>query len=431
MSHRTIYQPPPTDAVSPTRTSAAQPLIFQFVLVVVGTAAVAIPVGPLSLLTAIGLVLLPVTAKYFRTRQFTTLRRLMWLWVTIILAATVVHFDVWRATLGAVIYPIAITLIVLLLRELCRGDERSLAWLAVAVGLGIALGVALQPIGIAANQSVIKSGYGLSVVIVWLGVSSALALPPTSRMLISLTLSGWLIFSDFRSGAAIVAISALVAWVGAKVRHLSPVRVIALVALGAIFSMVGVSMYSSAAEQGFLGSEAQQRYLAQSAAEGGLLLAGRPELVVSLSAISNHFWLGRGGDPSFSFTERLDALGSLAQAGITLSPVNVERVMGESINSHSLLFTSWVAQGVFGITPWVALAALLYVGAYRALRRRSRLAPLIIFFAFELTWDILFSPWSPREEVWLGLALTAVLLQNPGEEDEKSGRSQFRGVSRR
>lgn len=383
--------------------------LIAFAVGVLGTAAVVVPVGPLSLSAVIGLFLTPVTWRHIVAHRFIRL----WIaaWVIAIGISVAAHASKWQPTLAQALYPMAILVVAGIWVYLSRRSPARLAWITVGVAAGLALGVAIQPVGISSEQSVIKSGYGLAVALAWFGLTSTLRASKLVQAGGGFAIAAWLLLSDFRSGAVIVAVATLLLLITSFIKRLTLARALVVVLIGCGASLGALSLYSSLAADGTLGSEAQTRYLNQSESSGGLLVAGRPEFVVSMSAIASSPWLGRGGDPEFTFDERLTALSALESEGVYLSPVNIARVAGDRINSHSLFFSGWVANGVLGVVPWVGFLAIAFSAAALALKRRSPLAAIAIFLAVQLSWDVLFSPWSPRAEGWFALPVALLIIQ--------------------
>ena len=312
-----------------------------------------------------------------------------------------VHSNALISTWAQAIYPVAILVSALAFLEVTRADPRLLTWCAAAVAIGLLLGAILQPAGVSSALPVIKSGLGLAAVIGVLAIGSLLRLNALASFSVSLALAVWLLLADFRSAAVVCAVSGfIVLFSRGKTVASGVVKVMALACLAGV---VGLSGYTWAVQSGVLGEAALTRYDQQMSNEAGLLVGGRPEVVISRVAIESHPWIGRGGNPQFTFSERLEALGALSSSGIEVSAVQAMRLIGTGINSHSLIFGSWVENGLLGIVPWLAFAVFLWAGSIAAVSNRMRLAPLLVFGTVQTSWDLFFSPWSARYDVWLGL----------------------------
>ena len=166
-----------------------------------------------------------------------------------------------------------------------------------------------------------------------------------------------------------------------------------------------LGIYGTAASQGVLGREAQQKYLHQAGALGAIL-GGRPELLASTQAILDSPILGHGSwakDPAYAalLVERQKALGY---------QVTPEYVGADLIPTHSHLFGAWVWAGVLGAAFWFAVGAVavwLLANLYSA---RVEVAPLLVFSAMLLLWDIAFSPYGSSGRITAPYALALSLL---------------------
>lgn len=179
--------------------------------------------------------------------------------------------------------------------------------------------------------------------------------------------------------------------------------------LGLVFlAMAGLAvlgLYSAAASQGLLGSEAKSKYLLQAGAFGALL-GGRPEALVSTQAILDSPILGHGSwakDPTYAklLAERQKALGYA---------VSAEYVGTNLIPAHSYLLGAWVWAGVLGAVFWLAVAANAVWLLANLYSLRVEVAPLVVFAAMLLLWDIAFSPYGLTGRIVAPFELALCLL---------------------
>lgn len=166
-----------------------------------------------------------------------------------------------------------------------------------------------------------------------------------------------------------------------------------------------LGLYSVTASVGLLGSEAQAKYAAQGGAFGALL-GGRPEALVSTQAILDSPVLGHGSwatDPYYAelLAERQ------RQLGYAVTP---DYVGADLIPAHSYLMGAWVWAGFLGAFFWFAVAAIVMWLLANLYSRRLELAPLIVFSALLLLWDVAFSPYGLVARVTAPYALTLCLL---------------------
>ncbi len=211
-------------------------------------------------------------------------------------------------------------------------------------------------------------------------------------------------------------LNALVGWRQARARPSIRTAIV-----GLLFCMVaafGVSQgYDAAAAGGLLGAGAQAKYLAQSGSLG-VLVGGRPEILVSTQAIIDSPILGHGSwAKDFKYVDllatRLDSLGYEIGAG----PSDVGL-----IPAHSYLLGSWVWAGFLGGVFWVVillLAGWLLVNLYAV---RLSLVPLLVFSTALLLWNIVFSPYGsssrPLAAYGIALGLLGIRLLRRNEEAE-------------
>jgi len=172
---------------------------------------------------------------------------------------------------------------------------------------------------------------------------------------------------------------------------------------------VGVlQLYDVAAANGLLGRVAQSTH-AEQAGAFGVLLGGRSEVLASTQAIADSPVLGHGSwAKDFTYVqllaERRASFGYEIGAGY--SDVGL-------IPTHSYLTQSWVWAGVLGGVFWLAIAGLagrLLANLYSV---RLEMAPLLVFSATMLLWNIAFSPYGSNGRLIAayGIALCLVGLR--------------------
>lgn len=164
--------------------------------------------------------------------------------------------------------------------------------------------------------------------------------------------------------------------------------------LMAVFTFQGISgVYSWAAESGFLGLDAKDKYQAQHSNDLGLLLGGRVEALVSTRAIADSPVIGHG-----SWARDVSYVAQLVDI-LEASGVRVEGNPFESdlIPSHSHLFGAWVEAGCLGGLFWIWALWLSVRGLYSALNVRLERPIFVAFQILIFFWDILFSPFGANQ----------------------------------
>jgi hypothetical protein len=180
--------------------------------------------------------------------------------------------------------------------------------------------------------------------------------------------------------------------------------------------------YSIAAGSGQLGVDAERKFAEQSAGDN-LLLVARPELAFSIRAIMHSPFIGSGGAPSLTVQDVTEGIADLAEAGGVTTDSAVQRIIGGGVNAHSLFFESWIHAGALAVVPWLLLIGL----GLRAIRRAAPAwQPLLLFWTIAVTWDIFFSPWTPRYH--LLLAAFVLIVCRLVDNDRRSADPAARGL---
>ncbi|MGA2251125.1 hypothetical protein [Terracidiphilus sp.] len=167
-------------------------------------------------------------------------------------------------------------------------------------------------------------------------------------------------------------------------------RVLVIVGITLIAgTMVGKIMTTLAAT-GALGEEAQQKNEVQTTAGWGILIGGRPEIIVSSRAVIDSPILGHGSwakDPKY---QRM--LGDIEnQFGIKV-PLDVQPRYEGLIPAHSHLMSAWVDAGIVGGIFWMYIFVSAAKSIIKAAMSQSPLKPAYISLLVIMLWDILFSP---------------------------------------
>jgi O-antigen ligase len=195
-----------------------------------------------------------------------------------------------------------------------------------------------------------------------------------------------------------------------------------VVGVGLVISVAGVailSLYGAAANSGLLGANERAKFGVQSQGQYGVIVGGRPEIVVAALVIRDSPLLGHG-----SWAKNPEAEGQIARALAELGygPQVLQSAGGDDVNiSHSHLLGAWVEAGVLGALFWAwMLVQCLWILASRRLLN-ARLQPLAVFVTLTLTWDILFSPFGAERRlivpfyvlIWLSALRSRPLQREP------------------
>jgi hypothetical protein len=187
--------------------------------------------------------------------------------------------------------------------------------------------------------------------------------------------------------------------------HLSMLRSVAGLALLAVAVFGTLQVYDTAASQGFLGPDAQAKYLNQSGSLG-VLVGGRSEVLASSQAVIDSPVLGHGSwAKDFAYVDLL---------GDRLSSFGYELGAGSSdlglIPAHSYLMQSWVWAGLLGGVFWLAILAIAIWLLANLYASRVELAPLLTFSTMLLLWNIAFSPYGASARIAASFGIVLCLL---------------------
>ncbi|MEZ5149965.1 hypothetical protein [Rhodococcus zopfii] len=163
-----------------------------------------------------------------------------------------------------------------------------------------------------------------------------------------------------------------------------------------VFGLVFAHVMPIAARAGLFGAALQQKTQEQDATNLPLLLAGRTELPLNVTAILERPFLGWGS--AFNLTP--DLYTRAAHLAIRMGfdpgfPFDLYWRLPPSDYSatHSILLGAWVEGGVLAVLlPLWLLAACL--GVVWNSDRFGPWAPLVVTVAFQGIWDLLYAPWT-------------------------------------
>ena len=190
--------------------------------------------------------------------------------------------------------------------------------------------------------------------------------------------------------------------------HGSKRRLIVLVVLTLGAGLTALSAVDFLTSRGYLGEDAESKNQTQSQVKGGLLVGGRPEILVSSRAVMDSPILGHGSwakDPHYM--EMLDD--ALAESGLRNDPDVDEQFGSGLIPSHSHLMGAWVWAGILGALFWAVVFWLVIRAIVQVATRPSYLAPVYMYLLVLFAWDILFSPFGTWRRLTEGALLVIIL----------------------
>lgn len=178
-------------------------------------------------------------------------------------------------------------------------------------------------------------------------------------------------------------------------RGLGALRLGGLVVAAILASFMISVLYGQLAAGEHLGEAAREKYRRQQSAPGGLLVGGRTEFFVGLTAALDRPIIGHGSWPE----DKEDYVAkTAARFGLEIDDSRRRRDPHTRaiIPTHSAIVGAWVDHGIMGAVFWIAIARLVVVSTPRVVRYLPDLTGLIVFNAPAALWAILFSPIQQR-----------------------------------
>ena len=156
----------------------------------------------------------------------------------------------------------------------------------------------------------------------------------------------------------------------------------------ALSSLAILQIYEYSASEGMLGYAAEHKYEIENSGRYGVLLGGRSEFLLGLEAALDSPLIGHG---SWAKDWRYAARADTMMSGFgyqTSGPAD-----SWDIPEHSHLVGAWVNAGILGAVFWLWILWLPAGVLGRLYNAYDALSPLIVFVAFVLAWDVMFSPY--------------------------------------
>jgi hypothetical protein len=169
--------------------------------------------------------------------------------------------------------------------------------------------------------------------------------------------------------------------------------------------------YGFLAGSGQLGADQQYKWDRQNRVAGGLLIGGRAEVVGSAVVIRQSVIIGRGISPQVSLRMRQDFLQRLHERGVHIDQAVIHYYFGQGLYLHSTFFQMWAETGVLALPGLLLPVVLVGRALLDAARCGSGPAALVFsFLLYQLSWDLVFSPWPRLDGVTLGTAAAAAVV---------------------
>lgn len=187
-------------------------------------------------------------------------------------------------------------------------------------------------------------------------------------------------------------------------------RLVVLVSIALLASLGASTVVRIFSTSGLLGEEAQEKNQRQASVKGGMLIGGRPEILVSSVAVMDSPILGHGSwARDYKYIELL--YDTMYERGMT-DQGDIDALEEDSaglIPAHSHVMNAWVWAGIMGAVFWFYVWWLLAKTTVRLAMHRPLMAPLYTYLLIGMMWDILFSPFGTGRRVMEGVLLVIAL----------------------
>lgn len=225
--------------------------------------------------------------------------------------------------------------------------------------------------------------------------------------LLGLTLGAISLLSGFRSQGGIV-IAAVLFWRlvnSTRVARNKPKRLKTVVML-AIVVLTALTLFPHAAASGWLGHHVENSFRSNATNGTNLLLAGRPETVISVATIAEKPLLGWGGIPPTSSALLQRAIDLAPNFGVAATPsvIQIWSPSG-SVSPHSILGATWIEAGLPGALLCLALLYSAVRFLWKQARGAARAPAAVIYVSLQLVWELLFSPLTYGVDALLAVAI--------------------------
>ncbi|MFZ2957711.1 MAG: hypothetical protein WA705_12560 [Candidatus Ozemobacteraceae bacterium] len=231
------------------------------------------------------------------------------------------------------------------------------------------------------------------------------------------------LFFNSRSGAGISLINAVLLFAFAipkihqNIHKLLEKRPAMIIGILALLSFLVLAAYSSGAESGLFGEEAQLKFRMQNIAGFGplgILLGGRSEFFASIVAIGDSPIIGHGSwakDPKYAEIAALTRMEFKEEEQTAR-----DGLIPDLIPTHSHVFGAWVEAGILGAVFWGTVLFWAYKAFKRAWSSNHFLAPLMMSGFMGTCWNVVFSPFGATARVtWAGSLIILIFFNRSFE----------------
>ncbi len=289
-------------------------------------------------------------------------------------------------------------------------NEKRLFLFAVGIVIGKILDYYISPNSYALSYPW-KFGVGSAITLILVLCSQ---LPLVSRIFLGPAVFnacvGLLnIYLGFRSlGAICILTAAFLLYHRLKRRSMTQVidfkKTAGALLLILVVTVITNQVYGLAAMKGWLGYDAQQKYLVQSRGKYGILVGARSEFFASSRAIMDSPVIGHG-----SWAKDAEYIYFLQEVLQRLDYPTRIALRSDLIPSHSYILGAWVEAGLMGAVFWFWVFILAVKTVVNIYKVDNYLLPLILFVCFHLLWAILFSPFGSVARLYVAYYMVLLM----------------------
>jgi hypothetical protein len=384
-----------------------------FTFVVVGT----LPMAEGLMLFLIPVVLV-VRGKRLNRPIFKTVFALLVLWL-----ANQAFTDVYRETAtrdwlrgnaAIMFFLIDLTFLVMLLGQ----NERRKILFVASYAIGSLLAARFQPTELATAEPW-KFGYSNGATI--LSVLAAAYLYDKRRYVLSLVILAGItaanLLENYRSPVLniLVAVALTMPLIPERVGRIrllprkgTKARIAFLVVTALAAGLLAQGLVQLVTRGGLVSEDAQAKNKVQSQSRGGILIAGRPEILVSSKAVIDHPILGLGSwARDFKYVEMLNDI--QVRFGIPTDLSDLEQDAQGLIPAHSHIMGAWIWAGILGAAFWAYIMWLTAKGIVRLTSVTVKFGFLYAFLFPAMVWTILFSPFGLNMRIFDALLIVMIV----------------------
>ncbi|HVZ84623.1 MAG TPA: hypothetical protein VG893_13200 [Terracidiphilus sp.] len=188
----------------------------------------------------------------------------------------------------------------------------------------------------------------------------------------------------------------------------SRARVVVLMSIALLMTVSAIGLVKVLSSRGYLGEEAQAKNEEQAQFKGGLLIGGRPEILVSSRAVLSSPILGHGSwAKDYKYVNMLTDIS--VESGAERDADYEEEISGGLIPTHSHLMGAWVWAGILGAVFWGYIFWITGRAGLLVAVHHVPYSSLFMFLFIGQLWDTLFSPFGTSRRIFESIVIVIVL----------------------